>query len=51
MYKEDWSMKCCCGFSNCRKVVREFKFLPLNLKKKYYDLGIVPDYNIKYLND
>ncbi len=51
MYKEDWSMKCFCGFSNCRKVVREFKFLPLNLKKKYYDLGIVPDYNIKYLND
>jgi len=47
MCDEDWTMKCACGASNCRKIIREFKYLPLNIKRKYYKLGIVPEYNTK----
>ena len=49
MYDEDWTMKCTCGASNCRKIIKEFKYLPMNIKKKYQKLGIVPDYNSKFL--
>lgn len=44
MYNFDWSMECNCGSKNCRKVIKEFKFLPNDLKKKYAELGILPDY-------
>ena len=39
-----WEMPCHCGSPQCRKVIKDFKTLPLELQKKYSDLGIVPQY-------
>jgi SET domain-containing protein len=39
-----WTMKCKCGTSSCRKVVRRFNLLPKSLQKVYIQLGIVPQY-------
>lgn len=48
MCDEPWTMECKCGSKNCRKLIKEYKFLPKSLKKFYLELGFVPDYN-KYL--
>jgi hypothetical protein len=47
MYEDDWEMNCNCGSENCRGIIREFKYLPTNIQKKYLDLGIVPVYVLK----
>ncbi len=39
-----WSMKCNCGSSICRGVVRKFDSLPREIKEKYFSLDAVPDY-------
>lgn len=39
-----WEIHCACGSENCRKRIRDFKYLPEPIKEKYRDLGIVPDY-------
>jgi len=49
MDEDDWEMDCACGSAICRKRVRDFKYLPDELKKKYAAFGIVPDYNLRYL--
>jgi uncharacterized protein len=30
-----WNMKCSCGETNCRKVLRGFQYLPLQLQEEY----------------
>ena len=42
-----WEMECNCGSQKCRKVVKQFKKLPLKLKEKYIKEEIVPDYILK----
>jgi hypothetical protein len=49
MYDEKWTMKCACGSSDCRKIIKEFKYLSSEIKQKYRKLGIVPEYNLKML--
>lgn len=44
MYKDKWSIKCNCGSKICRGYIKEFKYLPQNIKMKYYRLGILPSY-------
>ena len=41
MDEDDWEMDCKCGSKNCRKRIRDFKYLPKSLQKKYLKLGIV----------
>ncbi len=41
MDKSEWVMKCKCYQKNCRKIVKDFKYLPKQLQKKYLKLGIV----------
>lgn len=31
----DWTMKCSCGSKNCRKIIKGYRHLPEELKKKY----------------
>ena len=31
----DWKMECKCGSKNCRKLIRGYRFLPEEIKKKY----------------
>lgn len=37
---DDWEMKCKCGESNCRKVVKKFTKIP----DRYIKLNIIPNY-------
>lgn len=39
-----WEMNCHCGEKNCRSIIRNFGALNKELKEKYLNLGIVPDY-------
>ena len=42
---DDWEeMECNCKSAHCRKYVRDFKYLPRDVQKKYLQLGIVPRY-------
>lgn len=47
MDEDLWEMKCLCGDKNCRNVVRDFKFLPVDLQKKYISLGIVMPFIVR----
>jgi len=44
MDEDNWEMDCLCGTKNCRKRIRDFKYLPENIQQKYVKLGIVPQY-------
>lgn len=39
-----WTMRCNCGASNCRKVVRNIGKLPVSLVRRYRRLGVIPDF-------
>jgi SET domain-containing protein len=41
MYKDNWTLRCSCGASNCRGIIREFKYLPRAVRQKYLRLDIV----------
>lgn len=49
MDEDEFEMNCNCESKNCRKIIRDFKHLPEELKQKYASLGIVPEYNLKYV--
>lgn len=44
MDEYDWEMNCLCGEKNCRGRIRDFRFLPPGLRKRYLKLGIVPKF-------
>lgn len=44
MDEDNWEMECNCGSKNCRKNIRDFKYLPKKLRDHYIKLGIVPEY-------
>jgi len=44
MNEDDWEMDCKCGSRNCRKRIRDFKYLPKMAQRKYMRLGIIPKY-------
>lgn len=48
--KDQWNFECSCGDYNCRKVISGFGQLSDTDKKKYLDMGIVPDYVKKVFN-
>lgn len=39
-----WKMKCNCGEANCRKIVRNYRTLPLVVRRRYLRLGVVPEF-------
>ena len=47
MNEDNWTMRCKCGKKNCRKIVKDFKYLPKKIQKKYLKLGIVQKFIIK----
>ena len=49
MDEDDFELDCGCGSPNCRGRVRDFKHLPTELKRRYASLGIVPEYNLRYV--
>jgi SET domain-containing protein len=44
MYNDRWTSKCKCKSKICRKVIREFKYLPPKIKNKYYKKNILPKF-------
>jgi SET domain-containing protein len=42
-----WEMDCICGNTHCRKKIKDFKYLPIELRQKYIDLNVVPDYVLR----
>lgn len=44
MYNDPWSIRCNCHSKICRGYIKEFRYLPQNIKMKYYRLGILPQY-------
>jgi len=44
MDEDNWTLNCVCGESSCRKVIRDFKDLPLEVQQKYCDLNIVQSF-------
>lgn len=50
MDEDNWEIDCHCGSVNCRDTIRDFKHLPMDVKEKYAELGIVPEYNLKYFS-
>jgi len=47
MDEDDWELDCVCGSKNCRKRIRDFKYLPREIQEKYVAAGVVPDYVAK----
>lgn len=41
MAEDFWEMACLCGAGNCRKMIRDFKHLPLPTQQRYISLNIV----------
>ncbi len=49
MDEDDWEIDCRCGSAHCRHKIRDFKYLPPDIRRKYACQGIVPAYNLKYV--
>lgn len=47
---DTWTMECGCSSSNCRKIIKDFHYLPTNVKEKYLKLGIVQDFIVREHN-
>ena len=41
MDEDDWTMECACGAANCRGLIKDFKYLPQELREKYLALRVV----------
>ena len=41
MAENFWTMPCRCGAPNCRGIVTDFTYLPLETQNRYLDLGVV----------
>lgn len=50
MSDNSWTMVCGCSASNCRKVVKDFHYLPTSVKQKYLQLGIVQEFIVREHN-
>lgn len=44
MNEDEYELTCHCGNANCRKTIRDFKYLPNTIRKKYISMDIVPLY-------
>lgn len=47
MHNDRNEMQCECGAPSCRGLIRDFQYLPSNLKSRYIGLGVVPDFIIR----
>ncbi|MDP3640140.1 MAG: SET domain-containing protein [Nanoarchaeota archaeon] len=49
MDEDEWELDCRCKTKNCRKKIRDFKYLPKEIQRNYIRLGIVPQYILENL--
>jgi len=51
MDEDSFTMQCDCREPDCRKIVKDFKYLPAKTREKYLKLGIVQNFIAKqYIN-
>ncbi len=50
MDEDDWGMDCNCDMRRCRGRIRDFKYLPRDLQRRYIKYGIVPKYILNRVN-
>lgn len=48
--EDSWTMECGCSAVNCRKTIKDFHYLPTNIKEKYLHLGIVQEFIVREHN-
>ena len=46
-----WTMKCECDEEDCRKVIGDFPTIPKSQRRKYFKLGVTPDFIIEILRN
>jgi len=51
MNEDEYELSCHCGNTNCRKTIRDFKYLPITIRKKYVRMGIVPLYILEVIKN
>lgn len=44
MNEDEWEMKCSCNSSKCRKIIKDFKYLPKSIQDEYIKLGNLAPY-------
>jgi SET domain-containing protein len=42
--EDDFTMSCLCGAPSCRRTIRDGKYLPHEVWRRYLALGIIPEY-------
>ena len=47
MLERHWQMPCACGSADCRKLVRDFDLIPVNLQQQYINMNIVLPFILK----
>ena len=47
MNEDRWELDCACGSANCRGKIRDFKYLPEDIKNFYLDSGAAPEFVLK----
>jgi len=51
MDEDSFTMQCDCRKPDCRKTVKDFKYLPADVRKKYLKLGIVQKFIAKIIQN
>jgi hypothetical protein len=49
MAEDAWEMDCACGAMNCRRRIRDFKYLPVERQLYYIRRGVVGDFCVQAL--
>ena len=44
MDEDDWTLECKCGETNCRNIIKDFRYLPPDIQENYLSLDIVQSY-------
>ncbi|HLC72448.1 MAG TPA: SET domain-containing protein-lysine N-methyltransferase [Candidatus Nanoarchaeia archaeon] len=47
MDEDFWEMECSCKSSNCRGIIKDFKYLPVDLQQYYLRLNVVPQFIVE----
>ncbi len=50
MSENSWTMVCGCSARNCRKIIKDFHYLPNSFKEQYLKLGIVQNFIVREHN-
>jgi|SRR3989344_497390 len=47
MDEDMWTMECRCGSTGCRGKIRDFKYVPVDVRTRYIRMEVVPEWLLK----